>query len=408
MAPIKKSSRPSSNPEGEYTVNKHGISNQDWILRAYRSLEPGNYLREFTSRNVRPDGRPFVSSRPVFIQRGVLNRNSYGSAMVTLGGSGSGNYDGKENSDGMSGDASIGGSCTRVIAGCTLLVGRPSASTPHHGDIDVFVSASPLSGPRFDLGGRENIDSSSLMIGSSYRDDVSTEHENTVQLAFDHNNLISSDMERPPQPLDIKSIESYLRRNLRSSQYINPQELSILPGKAAWKVRITVHILNAEGNVTDASLLCICAALRDLKLPMVETEETEGTGSVVKIVPDDEDDEGMGLERLKLKNQSGTGRKRQSGKKLTLGPVPIPTTIAILPQGTNKSKVLVVDPTCFEEDMSRGNAITVICNTKKEVVDFTKKGSESKLSLEEIRAVMELGMKRATKLECLVSSVSDC
>ena len=91
-----------------------------------------------------------------------------------------------------------------------------------------------------------------------------------------------------------------------------------------------------------------------------------------------------------------------------MGPVPIPTTIAILPQGTNKSKVLVVDPTCFEEDMSHGNAITVICNTKKEVVDFTKKGSESTLSLDEIRAVMELGMERAKKLECLVSSVYDC
>ncbi|KAL3801943.1 hypothetical protein HJC23_010287 [Cyclotella cryptica] len=404
MVAIKKSSRQSSNLEGEYTVNNHGSSNQDWILRAYRSLEPGNYLREFTSKNVRPDGRPFVSSRPVFIQTGVLNRNSYGSAMVTLGGSGS--YDGNEDAAGMSGDMDVGGSCTRVIAGCTLLVGRPSASAPHHGDIDVSVSANPLSGPRFDLGGRESIDSSSLMIGSNNRDDVSSDHATIVQLAFDHNNLQSSDIERPPQPLDIKSIESYLRRNLRSSRYINPEELAILPGKAAWKVRITVHILNAEGNVTDATMLCICAALKDLKLPMVEMEEVEGTGSVVKIVPEGEDDEGMGFERLKLQAHRGSGRKRQSGKKLTLGPVPIPTTIAILPQGTNKSKVLVVDPTSFEEEMSHGNTVTVICNTKKEVVDFTKRGSESKLSLDEMKAVMELGMERAEKLECLLSSVA--
>jgi exosome complex component RRP43 len=282
---------------------------------------------------------------------------------------------------------------TRILAGCTLLVGRPSASTPNHGDFELYMSASPLSGPRFDLGGRESIESTSVMIGaapSSFNN--VDEVESTVQVAHDPNE--NTDVEHPPQPLDVKVVESYICRTLRQSGYINPEELCIVKGKAAWRIRITVHILNCEGNVLDGSMLCILAALRDLELPMVEVEEVEGTGSVVRVVTD-------GAE---LTRQQQSKKKRQSGKKLTLGAAPISTTLAILPQGSGSEKknVLVVDPTSFEEDMSYGNSVTVVCNSNGEVVNFSKKGSETKLSVNEMKAVVELGMERARKLDPLV------
>jgi exosome complex component RRP43 len=282
---------------------------------------------------------------------------------------------------------------TRILAGCTLLVGRPSASTPNHGDFELYVSASPLSGPRFDLGGRESIESTSVMIGTASSSNAEEEEVGSaVQLAHDPNE--NTDVEHPPKPLDVKVVESYIRRTLRQSGFVNPEELCIVKGKAAWRIRITVHILNCEGNVIDASMLCILAALRDLELPMVEVEEVEGTGSVVRVVTD-------GVELTKQQSK----KKRQSGKKLALGAAPIPTTLAILPQGSGSEKknVLVVDPTCFEEDMSYGNSITVVCNTNGEVVNFSKKGSETKLSINEMKAVIELGMERATKLERLVT-----
>jgi exosome complex RNA-binding protein Rrp42 (RNase PH superfamily) len=141
-------------------------------------------------------------------------------------------------------------------------------------------------------------------------------------------------------------------------------------------------------------MLCILAALRDLELPMVEVEEVEGTGAVVRVVTD-------GAE---LTRQQQSKKKRQSGKKLTLGAAPISTTLAILPQGSGSEKktVLVVDPTSFEEDMSYGNSVTVVCNTNGDVVNFSKKGSETKLSVNEMKAVVELGMERARKLDPLV------
>ena len=249
------------------------------------------------------------------------------------------------------------------------------------------ISASPLSGPRFDLGGREYIDSTSVMIGTAAFDEASTAERNNVQLANDPNE--NRDIEHPPQPLDVKVIESYIRRVLRSSRYINPEELCIQPGKAAWRIRITVHILNSEGNVLDASMLCILSALRDLQLPMVEVEEMEGTGSVVRVVTD-EDTEMM---------QTNQRRQRHSGKKLTLGTAPIPTTLAMFP---GSKHIMVVDPTSFEEDMSCGNSITVVCNSDGEIINFSKRGSETKLSLDEMKAIVELGVDRAKKLEGMV------
>ena len=285
----------------------------------------------------------------------------------------------------------IYGGGTRILAGCTLLVGRPSASTPNHGDFELYMSASPLSGPRFDLGGREFIDSTSVMIGTAadVGEPGNESNNNAVQLAHDPN--ANTDIEHPPQPLDVKILESYIRRTLRSSNYVNPEELCIVKGKAAWRIRITVHVLNSEGNVLDASMLCVLAALRDLELPMVEVEEVEGTGSVVRVVTNESE--------TITKQQRQSKKTRQNGKKLTLGKAPIPTTVAILP---GKKNVLVVDPTTFEEDMSFGNSVTVVVNTDGDVVNLSKKGSETKLSLEEMKAVIQLGTERARKLEGLV------
>jgi exosome complex component RRP43 len=285
---------------------------------------------------------------------------------------------------------------TRIIAGCTLLVGRPSVTTPHHGDVEVSVSASPLSGPRFDLGGREFVDSTSVMMGDVRNDEAGND---LMQVQLAHDPTTVNAVDHPPQPMDIKVLESYLRRTLRSSNYISAEQLGISPGKAAWRIRITVHILNSEGNVLDASMMCILAALRDVHLPMVEVEEVEGSLVVRVVIEGGGTDERMGSGGKSQKSQ------QQNGKRLVLGDVPIPTTVAIL-STCNKTNVLVVDPTSFEEDMSHGNSITVVCTTKGQVISFSKRGCDTKLSVEEMKAVMALGVERARELEGLVTGAA--
>ena len=58
-----------------------------------------------------------------------------------------------------------------MIAACTLLVRQPNPSTPSEGDIDVTLTASPLSGQRFDIMGRETVmmgGSNCLSLGNYY------------------------------------------------------------------------------------------------------------------------------------------------------------------------------------------------------------------------------------------------
>jgi len=341
-----------------------------------RTATSQSYLGEFTRQGSRPDGRPFSACRPITILPSVLTRNSYGSAMVSLGGGGHGS--------------------THVIAGCTLLVGQPSPSTPNEGDVDVTLAASPLSGPRFDVMGREHGDITSGDYSGLNDDENGKEQQLPGNLSKvisrTHNNNDSANT--TPSPTDTKEIESWIRRTLRSSRFIDPTELGIETGVSAWRVRISIHLLNHEGNVWDASLLCACAALSDLRLPMVEMNR-----GVVKIVKN-EVSGGTHLCGRKSKVQ------RREGRSLTLGPLPVPLTVAILPNDKEKQNsqnlLLVVDPTHLEEDVAAGNTVTVVCNAREEIVDFHKKGSRSRLSVDQVTTVACMGFGRAKELESLV------
>lgn len=292
------------------------------------------------------------------------------------------------------------GSSTRVIAACTLLVGHPGPSTPTHGDIDVSVSASPLSGPRFDIAGRESVDTSSpfynYQSGKSTDDNVggkSTLVNDSVPLT----DVATSGSDTQLQPTDTKEIESWIRRTIRSSRFIDPTELGIEPGKSAWRVRISIQIINHDGNLWDASLLCACAALGDLRLPVVEVDRRSGG---VRIVSNEDLDNSDGAI-----NNNNTKFERRKGQSLTLGPLPVPLTVAVLPSNDDDGisrDILLVDPTHLEEDVSSGNAVTVVCNTNKEIVEFHKKGSSTRLSVDQIKAVASMGFGRAQELETLV------
>ena len=303
--------------------------------------------------------------------------------MVTLGG----------------GNNNNGSGTTRVTAACTLLVGRPSPSTPNDGDIDVTLTASPLSGPRFDIMGRENGDITAGNYGTLNDGNGSNTQqqlpENLANIVSNNTQDSSTGTNSTPSPTDTKEIESWIRRTIRSSRFINPNELGIEHGLSAWRVRISIHVLNHEGNVWDASLLCACAALADLRLPMVEIDR-----SVVRIVKNENDYASSGKKK-KI--------QRRMGKSLTLGPLPVPLTIAILPNNnksnsssSKKKSILLVDPTHLEEDVASGNTVTVVCNANEEIVEFHKKGSESRLTMDQVTAVGCMGFGRAKELEKLV------
>ena len=307
-------------------------------------------------------------------------------------------------------NSTTGSSSTRVIAACTLLVGHPGPSTPTHGDIDVSVSASPLSGPRFDIGGRESVDTSSPFYNYESGNNNNSSNDNSgknnsnssgIYDSVPLTNVATSGSDTQLQPTDIKEIESWIRRTIRSSRFIDPTELGIEPGKSAWRIRISIQIINHDGNLWDAALLCACAALGDLRLPMVEVDRRSGG---VRIVPNDDHPVDTISRGEDTKTSNNSKFERRKGQSLTLGPLPVPLTVVILPSNKEGSSqnILLVDPTHLEEDVSSGNSVTVVCNTNKEIVEFHKKGSSSRLSVDQITAVASMGFGRAQELETLV------
>mmetsp|Transcript_4416 Transcript_4416/g.9227 ORF Transcript_4416/g.9227 Transcript_4416/m.9227 type:complete len:287 (-) Transcript_4416:82-942(-) len=171
-----------------------------------RELDPRKHLIDrLESGDKRSDGRGLRGHRPTSIAKGIL-RDCAGSALVTLGG-------------------------TKIIAAITLEVGRPPASHPQRGEIDVSLSVANTCRP------------------SPYgRDDT----------------------------YDVGSAESFVRRTLRSSSCVDREGLCISEGRSSWKVRADVVCLCDDGNLADVALVAAVAALSGARIPEVDVSENDG------------------------------------------------------------------------------------------------------------------------------------
>lgn len=52
-------------------------------------------------------------------------------------------------------------------------------------------------------------------------------------------------------------------------------DLTIEKGKSAWKLMVDVYCMDHDGNVLDAALISVMAALRSLQLPAVSVNEAD-------------------------------------------------------------------------------------------------------------------------------------
>eukprot|EP00644_Phytophthora_capsici_P016455 jgi/Phyca11/573184/estExt2_Genewise1.C_PHYCAscaffold_520051 len=127
---------------------------------------------------------------------------------------------------------------TSVLTAIKLAVGTPAVATPDQGEIAIQVHLSPLCSNRFTVG-------------------------------------------RPSE--EAQSIGSQLNRIIVGSRVVEMESLSIVKGQSAWKLMVDVYCVDHDGNVLDAALTSIMAALKTLKLPATSVNEAD---NVVSIVPD--------------------------------------------------------------------------------------------------------------------------
>jgi exosome complex RNA-binding protein Rrp42 (RNase PH superfamily) len=62
---------------------------------------------------------------------------------------------------------------------------------------------------------------------------------------------------------------------VQSARVVEMSDLTIERGKSAWQLMVDVYCLDHDGNVHDASLIAVMAALKTLKLPAVNVNEAD-------------------------------------------------------------------------------------------------------------------------------------
>ncbi|KAL3669095.1 hypothetical protein V7S43_005479 [Phytophthora oleae] len=125
---------------------------------------------------------------------------------------------------------------TSVLTAIKLAVGTPAVATPDQGEIAIQVHLSPLCSNRFTVG-------------------------------------------RPSE--EAQSIGSQLNRIIVGSRVVEMESLSIVKGQSAWKLMVDVYCVDHDGNVLDAALTSIMAALKTLKLPTTSVNEADNVVSIV-------------------------------------------------------------------------------------------------------------------------------
>ncbi|MGE3858668.1 MAG: exosome complex protein Rrp42 [Nitrososphaeraceae archaeon] len=172
-----------------------------------------------------------------------------------------------------------------------------------------------------------------------------------------------------PGPPDEETIElaRVVDRGIRESQMVDLDKLVLIPGKIVYVIFVDCSIINADGNLFDATSYAVVAALLSSKLPIFEIHDE-------KVVD--------------------TGKKQET--PITTIPVSI-TSIRI---GNN----IILDPTS-EEEACMETRITITTNSNGEFTAI-QKGSTGHFSIEQIKFIAKTARIKAetirTKLKELI------
>ncbi|ORX56261.1 ribosomal protein S5 domain 2-like protein [Hesseltinella vesiculosa] len=137
-------------------------------------------------------------------------------------------------------------------------------------------------------------------------------------------------------------ISRMVEKALRRSRAIDTEGLCIVSGEKVWRIRVDLHFLDNDGNLTDCASLATIVALLHFRRPDVTV-----IGEEVTIHPIDE----------------------RNPVPLSIHHIPISITFNFFDRGT----LLVVDPGYLEERVKEGD-MTITMNAHKELCSMSKAG----------------------------------
>jgi len=173
---------------------------------------------------------------------------------------------------------------------------------------------------------------------------------------------------RPGPPSEQAQTSSQLLTNIiTNSGCVLPKDLCIVPEKLAWVLYCDVICLEYDGNIIDASVIALTAALNNASLPKVTVDdETEAIQVDVKT-------------RIPLHVYN----------------TPVSSTFAMF-----DDKILIADPTAQEESLAAGH-FTVVTLDDQNICQVYKPGG-SKMSQDQIKQCFTEAQKRHNTVQRLV------
>lgn len=157
-----------------------------------------------------------------------------------------------------------------------------------------------------------------------------------------------------------------------NSQLLNLDELCVQTKKLCWVLYADIVCISHDGNLLDAILIALLAALINTKLPVMKVNDETG-----EIVASDKD-----TFTLNIVNKA------------------VSTSLALF----NES-ILLVDPTHEEEDLSNG-VITVVMGANQKLVSLYKPGGVA-VKDETLRSCIQASINRYEEVNNLLAKVAE-
>eukprot|EP00300_Choanocystis_sp_HF-7_P037571 c53772_g1_i1.p1 GENE.c53772_g1_i1~~c53772_g1_i1.p1 ORF type:complete len:337 (+),score=63.74 c53772_g1_i1:105-1013(+) len=295
--------------------------------QAFRSLLPEEFHARFLERSVRSDGRMLLAFRPTSVQPSVVS-SCCGSAIAKLG-------------------------STTVIVGVAAEIGMPAGELPRPEN-----SAADDDEALRDMLNRR--------VGVQAPPPPQTGY---VVVNADLPPLCSPAYAPGKPSVATQLLTRRLERLLTTHSIVDTAALVVSPGAAAWALYIDVIALDDDGNVFDAAVLAMMAALRAARLPVITMSAAgDATASVERTLA------------------------------LPLRPVSLhPSSFARL------AGRMIADPSAAELRLCTG-AVSVVLGHDGEVLDL-EIGGEDALNEAELEACFGAARERAAVLAGIEAAI---
>ncbi|PWA23139.1 hypothetical protein CCH79_00002315 [Gambusia affinis] len=311
------------------TVVQTHVVNQNIMATGFKIAEPLEYHRSFLKENCRPDGRELSEFRTTTLNIGSIS-TADGSALVKIGN-------------------------TTIICGIKAELANPTADAPGKGYIGKYHKLSCRT---------------SLLI-------LLTRFLMTLTCSCSVPNvdlppLCSSRFRPGPPGEQAQAASQFIADIIESSEVIKAEDLCVDRGKLCWVLYCDIMCLDYDGNILDACIIALLAALKNTQLPEV-TVNKETCSPEVNL------------------------EKRQ---RLHIHKHPASASFCVF-----DDSILIVDPTAEEESLSTAH-LTVVTDEEGRLCSVHKPGGTS-LSGEKLQDCINRATARQREIHKLIDKVLD-